>query len=103
MKGLHLRSIPGGVWPGIPRGEVSQLWSMFLELERTQWLSPEELLEGQLAQVRSLLQHCERHARRGGANEPGQPVVVRLPPSRGPSVESPNRRCPIRVDPVVGD
>jgi len=61
MEGLHLRSIHGDTWPGVPRAEVSQLWTMFLELERTQWLKPAELLEGQLAQVRSLLQHSARH------------------------------------------
>jgi phenylacetate-CoA ligase len=34
---------------------------MLLELEKTQWLSPEELVEGQLTQARGLLEHCERH------------------------------------------
>lgn len=61
MEGLHLRSIPGTIWPGVPRGEVSQLWAMFLELDRTQWLDPAEVLAGQLAQVRSLLKHCQLH------------------------------------------
>src|SRR5437764_2428611 len=61
MEGLHLRSIHGDTCPGVPRVEVSQLWSMVLELDRTQWLDPAELLAGQLAQLRSLLKHCERH------------------------------------------
>lgn len=58
MAPLQVRSINGDTWPGVPRAEVSQLWTMFLELERTQWLPPIELLAGQLAQVRLLLQHC---------------------------------------------
>src|SRR5436190_19042026 len=61
MAGLQVRNIPGVGWPGIPRGEVSQLWAMFLELGRTQWLSPQAVKEGQLAQVRTLLEHCIQH------------------------------------------
>jgi phenylacetate-CoA ligase len=34
---------------------------MYLELERTQWLSPEEIIAGQLAQLRALLAHCRQH------------------------------------------
>jgi phenylacetate-CoA ligase len=34
---------------------------MFLELERTQWHSPAAIVEGQLAQVRTLLAHCGQH------------------------------------------
>jgi phenylacetate-CoA ligase len=56
-----LRQIPGVAWPGIPDGALAQLWAMYLELERTQWLGPEELVAGQLAQVRSLLAHCKEH------------------------------------------
>src|SRR5438067_222552 len=61
MAAFHVRSINGDTWPGVPRAEVSQLWTMSLELERTQWLPPAELLEGQFAQVRSLLHHCSQH------------------------------------------
>ena len=43
MAGLQVRNIPGVSWPSIPRGEVSQLWAMFLELGRTQWLSPQAI------------------------------------------------------------
>jgi len=61
MAPFYLSSIPGDVWPGIPRSEVSQLWTMFLELERTQWLDPIAILDGQLAQIRSLLAHASQH------------------------------------------
>ena len=60
MEPFHLHSIPGSTWPAIPRGDVSQMWSMYLELERTQWLSPADLVERQLEQVRTLLAHCSQ-------------------------------------------
>jgi phenylacetate-CoA ligase len=41
--------------------QVAQVWTAYRELERTQWLSPAELEEKQLAQLRVLLQHCSRH------------------------------------------
>ncbi len=55
---FRLRSLPGMVWPPVPVLELSQLWTAYLELDRTQWLSPEELAERQLEQVRALLLHC---------------------------------------------
>ncbi|MFL5244187.1 MAG: phenylacetate--CoA ligase family protein [Gemmataceae bacterium] len=61
MAHLQLNKVPGNAWPGVPRGEISQLWAMVLELERTQWLKPDALAEGQLSQVRVLLEHCSRH------------------------------------------
>jgi phenylacetate-CoA ligase len=56
-----LRQVPGLSWPEVPTGEVSQLWGLYLELERTQWLAPAEIVEGQLAQARALLGHCAAH------------------------------------------
>lgn len=61
MLSFHLHSLPGAVWPEIPDGAFAQIWAMMLEVERTQWLSPEELLGGQLTQVRTLLTHCSQH------------------------------------------
>jgi len=58
MSFFHLRTIPGNTWPPIPGNEISQLWAMYLELERTQWLDPAEIEQAQLAQVRTLLAHC---------------------------------------------
>jgi len=37
------------------------LWLAYLELDRTQWLSPEEIQRKQLDQVRLLLTHCVAH------------------------------------------
>jgi phenylacetate-CoA ligase len=61
MAFIPLRKIPGQSWPELPPAIVSPLWAMYLELERTQWLAPAEILEGQLAPVRALLAHCSQH------------------------------------------
>jgi phenylacetate-coenzyme A ligase PaaK-like adenylate-forming protein len=58
MVSFQLRSLPGTAWPAIPIPEVSQVWAAYLELNRTQWLSPDELEEMQLRQLRALLLHC---------------------------------------------
>lgn len=56
-----LRQIPGLAWPEIPGGGVSQLWGLCLNLEETQWLYHEEIVAGQLAQLRALLAHCNQN------------------------------------------
>src|SRR5713226_8873859 len=61
MSFFHLRTITGNTWPPIPGNEISQLWAMYLELERTQWLDPADLEQAQLAQVRTLLAHCAQN------------------------------------------
>ena len=58
MLSFQLRSLPGTAWPAVPPPETSQLWAAYLELNRTQWLSPAELEERQLQQLRVLLLHC---------------------------------------------
>ena len=58
---FHLRSIPGAVWPPLPAAEVSQTWTAYQTLDRTQWLSPGELEKLQLGQLRELVSHCVRH------------------------------------------
>src|SRR5262245_8725216 len=58
MPFFQLRSVPGTVWPPVPAAEVSQLWATYQELDRTQWLSPPELEQLQLQQLRALLTHC---------------------------------------------
>src|SRR5581483_3533750 len=58
MTTLPLRSIPGLVWPAIPDGRLSQVWALYLQLERTQWLESAAVVAGQLAQARTLLIHC---------------------------------------------
>lgn len=52
------RTIPATAWPAVPLGDNSQLWAMYLELERTQWLDHAALEQAQLSQVRALLNHC---------------------------------------------
>lgn len=58
MPFFHVKKPPGFVWPPIADAQSSQVWAAYLTLERTQWLSPAELLERQLEQVRHLLAHC---------------------------------------------
>jgi phenylacetate-CoA ligase len=58
MAFFQLRSLPGSAWPPIPAPEVCQVWAAYQELDRTQWLSPAELEDLQLRQVRALLLHC---------------------------------------------
>jgi phenylacetate-CoA ligase len=58
MPPIPLRSIPGVTWPPIPAAQPSQAWCMYRELDRTQWLPPEAIEQGQLTQVRGLLEHC---------------------------------------------
>jgi phenylacetate-CoA ligase len=58
MPFFHLRPLPGNAWPPVPAAEVSQVWAAYQELDRTQWLSPAELEELQLQQLRALLTHC---------------------------------------------
>jgi phenylacetate-CoA ligase len=58
---FHLRTIPGNAWPPVASGGVSQMWSMYLGLDRTQWWEPAAIEEGQLRQVRTLLAHCIEH------------------------------------------
>ena len=58
MSFFQLRSAPGTVWPPLPVGEMSQLWAAYQQLNQTQWLTPGELEERQLEQLRSLVAHC---------------------------------------------
>ena len=58
---FRLRANAGSVWPPLPTPKASQVWAMYLELCRTQWLSREEIESSQLAQIRGLLAHVIRH------------------------------------------
>src|SRR6516164_1040169 len=58
MSFFQLRTLPGCDWPPLADAAIAQVWVAFLELERTQWLSPAELEQRQLEQVRTLLAHC---------------------------------------------
>ena len=58
MASFHLRTLPGYDWPPLADGALAQIWVAWLELERTQWLTPAALEQPQLEQVRLLLAHC---------------------------------------------
>jgi phenylacetate-CoA ligase len=61
MSRLQLRTLPGYAWPPLPDAALSQVWVAYQELERTQWLPPDELARRQLQQVRALLAHAVVH------------------------------------------
>jgi phenylacetate-CoA ligase len=54
--------VPGVRWPALLAGRAASLAAFLAQLERTQWLSPEELEALQLAQLESLLAHACRNA-----------------------------------------
>jgi phenylacetate-CoA ligase len=58
---FHLRSAAGTAWPPIPSAEVAQVWSAYAEIDRSQWLRPDEIADRQLSQLRILLSHCYVH------------------------------------------
>lgn len=55
---FRLQTMPGNCWPSVPRAALAPCWGAYLALERSQWLSPEEIEAGQLSQLRLLLHHC---------------------------------------------
>jgi len=61
MSFFHLRTLPGYSWPALPNAALSQIWVAYLELDRSQWLQPEDLERRQLAQLRTLLSHAAAH------------------------------------------
>ncbi len=79
MSFYQLRSLPGIVWPPVPVAEFSQLWAAYLELDRTQWLSSQEIETLQFQQLRALLAHCYEqspyyHRLLTEAGFPGRPI-----------------------------
>jgi phenylacetate-CoA ligase len=55
---FQVRASPGDRWPAIPEVPAAQPWALYQELERTQWLPPEEIERRQLVQARFLIAHC---------------------------------------------
>lgn len=51
-------AIPGVSWPAIPGQEAAALLALEFQLERTQWLPPERLLELQFSQLEGLMRHA---------------------------------------------
>jgi len=58
---FHLRTVPGYHWPALPDAAFAQAWNAYLELDRSQWLKPDEIQQRQLQQVRALLTHAAAH------------------------------------------
>jgi phenylacetate-coenzyme A ligase PaaK-like adenylate-forming protein len=55
------RTLPGSVWPPLPTPSASPVWDAYLTLDHSQWLDPEQLAQGQLVQLRTLLTHAVAH------------------------------------------
>ncbi len=81
-------SIPGIAWPAIPGAEGATALALQFQLERSQWLAPEQLRELQFRQLDALLRHAwdtvpYYRERWRGRYDPGQPLTpegfTRLP------------------------
>jgi phenylacetate-CoA ligase len=81
-------AMPGVAWPAIPAGDGAMTLSLLHQLERTQWLAPERLLELQFGQLAVLLRHAYAtvpyyRARWAGVYDPAAPLTyerfARLP------------------------
>jgi phenylacetate-CoA ligase len=51
-------ALPDVIWPAIPSGDGATSLGILLQLESTQWLSPDRLLEFQMSQLEPLLRHA---------------------------------------------
>ena len=51
-------ALPGAVWPAVPAPEGAAVLGLLFQLERSQWLSAESLLEQQLRQLELVLRHA---------------------------------------------
>jgi phenylacetate-CoA ligase len=51
-------SIPGSVWPAVPSAAAATVLALLQQLERSQWMSPEQLQAQQLRQLDALLRHA---------------------------------------------
>jgi phenylacetate-CoA ligase len=58
MDFFRLRSLPTAAWPALPTPDIAPVWATYRELNRTQWLSPADIEDGQLRQLRTLVAHC---------------------------------------------
>lgn len=58
---FRLKSAFGGGWPELPEAKLLPIWSAYQHLDRSQWLSPDEIVERQLDQFRTLIRHCRTH------------------------------------------
>jgi phenylacetate-CoA ligase len=51
-------AVPGIAWPAVPGQEAAQMLALQFQLERSQWLAPEQLQELQFRQLDTLLRHA---------------------------------------------
>jgi phenylacetate-CoA ligase len=51
-------ALPEVIWPAIPAGDAAASLGVLFQLESTQWLSPDRLLELQMGQLALLLRHA---------------------------------------------
>ena len=81
-------AVPGIAWPAIPAAHGAMVLSVLHQLERSQWLAPDKLLELQLGQLAVLLRHAHAtvphyRARWAGLYDPAAPLTyarfARLP------------------------
>lgn len=73
-------TIPGIAWPAIPGPEAAAQLALQFQLERSQWLSPERLLEFQYRQLEALLRHAHAtvpyyRERWRGLYDPARPLT----------------------------
>jgi len=61
MSFFQLRSLPGSVWPAVPHPQVSLVWNAYQQLDRTQWMRPEQIEQMQLQQLNALLAHARKN------------------------------------------
>jgi phenylacetate-CoA ligase len=74
-------SVPGIAWPAIPGPEAAQMLALQFQLERSQWLPPDELRELQFRQLEVLLSHTYKtvpyyRERWAGAYDPGSALTA---------------------------
>lgn len=80
--------VPGIAWPAIPGSDAASLLALQFQLERSQWLTPDELEALQYLQLGTLLRHAHGtvpyyRERWRGTYDPAEPVtpeaLARLP------------------------
>jgi phenylacetate-CoA ligase len=81
-------SVPGIAWPAVPAAGAARVLAVLHQLERSQWLTPAELLARQLGQIDGVLRHANAtvpwyRGRWAGMYEPGAALTydrfLRLP------------------------
>lgn len=58
-----LSRLPGVVWPAVPGQQGLLLAALLTQLDQSQWLPAAAVEQGQMRQLRLLLEHAQRHSR----------------------------------------